>query len=142
MQSAWPSVAGLAAIDLPMFRDARGVLVPVEFEKVVPFSVRRLFWLSEVPAGGVRGGHAHRRCQQFLICMSGLVAVEVFDGDAERIIELGFGQALHIRSGLFSTERFPKEGGLLAVLCDRPYEADDYLFDREAIVKLRNGIIQ
>lgn len=141
MQNTWPSVTGLAVIDLPMFRDARGVLVPVEFEKVVPFVVRRLFWVSEVPLGGVRGGHAHKRCHQFLICMSGLVAVEIYDGNSERIIEIALGQALHIKPSLFSTERFPKEGGLLAVLCDRPYEADDYLPDRDATLKFRKEVI-
>jgi dTDP-4-dehydrorhamnose 3,5-epimerase-like enzyme len=119
----------LVVVDLPQFRDARGLLVPVEFSRIVPFEVRRMFWIVDVPAGGKRGGHAHMRCHQFAICMAGQVAIDAFDGQAKGCFELSTAQALYIKPGIFTTERFIVPGSILSVMCDRPYEADDYLYE-------------
>jgi dTDP-4-dehydrorhamnose 3,5-epimerase-like enzyme len=118
----------LVVIDLPQFRESRGVLVPVEFSQFVPFEVRRMFWIADVPLGGVRGGHAHKHCHQFAICVAGRVAIEARDGRAKRTIELAVGQALHIRPGIFTTETIIAPGTILSVLCDRPYEPTDYVY--------------
>ena len=123
-----PDLDKLHVVDLPQFRDPRGLLVPVEFSQFVPFVVKRMFWITDVPAGGVRGGHAHMHCHQFAICQSGLIAIDAFNGEATRTVELMAGQALHICPGLFTTERFLTNGSILSVLCDRPYDATDYLF--------------
>jgi dTDP-4-dehydrorhamnose 3,5-epimerase-like enzyme len=119
----------LIVIDLPRFREPRGLLVPIEFSKFVPFEVKRMFWIADVPAGDVRGGHAHKHCHQFAICIVGRIAIEAFDGRIKRTIELAMGQALHIKPGIFTTERFIAPGSILSVLCDRPYEPTDYLYD-------------
>jgi dTDP-4-dehydrorhamnose 3,5-epimerase-like enzyme len=118
----------LTVIDLPQFRDSRGLLVAVEFTKFVPFDVKRMFWIDNVPAGGVRGGHAHKRCHQFAICIRGQVAIDALDGQRTRTLELTRGRAVHIAPGIFTTERFIAEGTVLSVLCDRPYDATDYLY--------------
>ena len=122
----------LTVINLPQFREPRGVLVPVEFSAFVPFEVRRMFWIADVPAGGVRGGHAHKTCHQFAICIAGRVTIEAFDGRARRTVELTAGQALHIKPGIHTTERFMSTGSVLSVLCDRPYEATDYIYKLES----------
>jgi dTDP-4-dehydrorhamnose 3,5-epimerase-like enzyme len=122
------AIEQLVVIDLPQFRDLRGVLVPVELSQFVPFEVRRMFWIADVPAGGVRGGHAHKRCHQFAICVAGRVAIEARDGPNKRTIELTAGQALHIRPAIFTTETFVAPGTILSVLCDRPYEPTDYVY--------------
>lgn len=124
-----PTVDQLNVVDLPHFRDSRGLLVPVEFSKFVPFAVKRMFWIADVPAGGTRGGHAHKRCHQFAICTTGVVAIEAFDGHTKRTVELATGQALHIQPGIFTTERFIAPNTILVVLCDRAYEATDYLYE-------------
>jgi dTDP-4-dehydrorhamnose 3,5-epimerase-like enzyme len=116
-------------IDLPEFRDSRGLLVPVEFSRFVPFAVQRMFWINDVPAGGVRGGHAHKYCHQFAICVTGLVSIEAYNGEAKRTVELRAGQAAHIKPRIFTTERFVAPGSILSVLCDRPYDAVDYLYE-------------
>jgi dTDP-4-dehydrorhamnose 3,5-epimerase-like enzyme len=122
-----PEIDQLTVIDLPQFRDARGLLVPLEFSKFVPFEVKRMFWIVDVPAGGVRGGHAHKQCHQFAICIVGRVAVEAFGDQLKRTLELSAGQALHIKPGIFTTERFIADGTILSVLCDRHYEPADYV---------------
>lgn len=126
-----PALDDLDVIDLPQFRDSRGLLVPVEFAQFVPFDVKRMFWITDVPARGARGGHAHKHCHQFAICLTGLVAIEAFNGKTKRTIELRAGQALHIKPRIFTTERFLVSGSILSVLCDRPYEATDYLYTLE-----------
>ena len=123
------SVEELTVIDLPQFAEPRGVLVPVEFSKFVPFDVKRMFWIASVPKGGTRGGHAHKLCHQFAVCMAGRVVIEAFDGRTRRVLELAAGQALHIKPGIYSTERFIDAATVLSVLCDRPYEANDYLHE-------------
>ncbi len=120
----------LRVIDLPQFQESRGVLVPIEFSEFVPFEVKRMFWIADVPAGGIRGGHAHKRCHQFVICIAGRVAIEAFDGRMRQTFELAAGQALHIKPGIFATERFIAHGSILSVLCDRPYEPADYVYER------------
>jgi dTDP-4-dehydrorhamnose 3,5-epimerase-like enzyme len=126
-----PEIDQLTVIDLPQFRDARGLLVPLEFSKFVPFEVKRMFWIVDVPAGGLRGGHAHRQCHQFAICLAGRVAIEAFHGGVKQTIELAMGQALHIKPGIFTSERFLAPGTILSVLCNRPYEPTDYVYERD-----------
>ena len=125
-----PTVEGLVPASLPSFRDERGVLVPVELERVVPFPVRRVFWVCDVPAGASRGGHAHKACQQFLVCVAGVLTIEVYDGAAERRVALVAGDALHVPPGIFAAERYDAAGTVLMVFCDRPYDPADYLADR------------
>ncbi len=136
----WPPVRDLTVIELKHFRDDRGLLVPVELSQVVPFPVKRLFWISDVPVGGVRGAHAHKHCQQFMICVTGKLSVETFDGTSERSLQLTAGQALHIPPGIFAAELFAESGSTLLVLCDRPYEPDDYLMQRDALVQFRRQV--
>jgi dTDP-4-dehydrorhamnose 3,5-epimerase-like enzyme len=139
-------MAGLATVDdlqpvaFRLFRDSRGVLVPIELAQSLPFKVARFFWIFDVPAGQVRGAHAHKLCHQFLICALGSVQVEATDGRAERSIELTVGQALHVPPGLFTAERYVAPGSILMVFCDRPYEPEDYLNDREAFLAYRRNL--
>jgi dTDP-4-dehydrorhamnose 3,5-epimerase-like enzyme len=134
------TVNELSVVKLRQFRDPRGVLVPVELERQIPFPVHRIFWVHDVPRGGVRGGHAHKLCHQYAACVAGSVEVEVFDGTTERTMSLVAGDALHIPPGIFSTERFATPETVLVVLCDRPYEAEDYLNDKRAVAALmRSG---
>ena len=133
----WSSVHDLAVVKLQQLRDKRGLLVPIELPKVVPFPVKRLFWISDVPVDGVRGAHAHKACHQFMICVAGRLTVEAFDGKAEQRFDLIGGQALHVPPAIFSTERFIEQGSILLVLCDQKYEHDDYLMERNALVEFR-----
>jgi WxcM-like, C-terminal len=134
----WPTVNQLAVVDLPKFRDERGLPVPVEFLKFVPFAVKRMFWIGDVPAGAIRGGHAHKRCHQFMICTTGRLTIEAFDGSADRKLDLTAGQAAHVKPGIYSAERYIAPETILTVLCGQEYEADDYLNDRQAIAEFRH----
>ena len=68
-------------IDLPKIHDPRGNLTFIENMKHIPFEIRRVYYLYDVPGGSLRAGHAHKKLHQFLIAMSGSFDVTVDDGD-------------------------------------------------------------
>lgn len=130
-----PAVEDAPIDSLPVMRDARGALTVVDFGKSVPFPVARLFYISGVPAGMSRGGHAHYRCKQFMICQSGRLLVDLADGVHQRSLELSAGQAILIEPGIFATQTYLDGNSASLVLCDRPYEAEDYIHGMEAFMK-------
>ncbi len=132
-----PSVEHARIDTLPGVRDSRGALTVVELSKTVPFAVARLFYVSGVPAGLSRGGHAHYRCRQYMICQGGRLGIALADGSRERSLELSTGQAILVEPGIFATQTYLDEDSILLVLCDRPYEADDYIHGMDEFVKYR-----
>ncbi len=67
-------------IEFPKINDPRGNLTFIENDRHVPFAIKRVFYLYDVPGGADRAGHALRRCHHFLIAMSGSFDVVVYDG--------------------------------------------------------------
>jgi mannose-6-phosphate isomerase-like protein (cupin superfamily) len=123
---------------LPTMRDQRGALTVAELGKYVPFSVVRMFYVSEVPCGTQRGAHAHYHCSQYLLCISGRVRVTVMDGSSERHFELAPSNGIYIRPGIFAAETYLDPSTVLLVLCDRPYEKDDYINTLEEFLAYRS----
>ena len=118
-------------------RDARGELVVAEVPKDVPFSIMRMFYVRDVPAGTVRGRHGHYRCRQMLVCQSGRIAVDVSDGKEECHFVLEPGEFLVLEPGLMGTETYLDGGSILLVLCDQPYDPEDYIHTIEALAEFR-----
>jgi dTDP-4-dehydrorhamnose 3,5-epimerase-like enzyme len=114
--------------------DDRGSLGVIEIANYAPFVPVRMFWISDVAPGMTRGGHAHKACSQFFVCISGRIRVDAFDGTLSQNYLMGRGEFLNLAPGIFATETFLEERSALLVLCDRPYERDDYIYDRELLV--------
>lgn len=74
------ALADCRLIDLPKVHDARGNLTFIEGERHLPFDIRRVFYLYDVPGGSTRAGHALKSCQQFLVALSGAFDVLLDDG--------------------------------------------------------------
>ena len=74
------SVSECQLINLPKIADPRGNLTFIESEKHIPFGIKRVFYLYDVPGGESRGGHANKLCKQFIVAMSGSFDVIVDDG--------------------------------------------------------------
>jgi hypothetical protein len=117
-----------------LFDDDRGHLGAIELAYYAPFIPVRMFWISDVAPGKSRGGHAHRACSQFFVCISGRIQVDAFDGALSQKYLIGRGEFLNLVPGIFATETFLDERSTLLVLCDRPYEQDDYIYDKELLV--------
>jgi dTDP-4-dehydrorhamnose 3,5-epimerase-like enzyme len=113
-------------IDLPKFDDIRGCLVPLDFEQL-PFSPARLFTVSGVRVGAVRGCHALVDQQQLLVCLVGSVEVEVRRRSENGLITLDRPDVgLLIDSGVWSSQRFTAEGSILLGVASGKYDPDGY----------------
>jgi len=127
-------------IELPRHARADGEVVIAEATAQVPFRIERMFALS-APAGAKRGRHAHRLCSQFMICVSGAVDVVCEDGRKKDMFALERrDQALLVPPGLWNTVEFRQNESVLIVLCDRIYEAHDYIHDYAEFLSFRESV--
>ena len=123
-------VQGVTIHQLPAFEDIRGRLVAAEMAKVLPFVPARFFLVHAVPSTEVRGEHAHRRCEQFLVCVKGSVHVVVDDGSSRQEIILDQPEiGLHIKPLVWGTQYKYSADAVLLVFASHPYDADDYIRD-------------
>jgi dTDP-4-dehydrorhamnose 3,5-epimerase-like enzyme len=109
-------------IKLPYFPDARGVLTVAEAQRHIPFEIKRVFWIADVPDGATRAGHSHALCHQALIAITG--TVDVKSGNSIFIVADSC-NALYIPPGNhIELTRFSK-GAILLVLCSHYYDEED-----------------
>ena len=111
------------------YEDTNGIVCVYEGGQQVPFDIRRVFTVS-ARAGDIRGNHAHKQCTQLLICVSGKIRVSCDDGSAvtEHLLD-NMDAGLLVPPGNWAREEYMTDGAVLMVLCDRGYEAEDYLRD-------------
>jgi acetyltransferase-like isoleucine patch superfamily enzyme len=122
---------------LPGFRDARGTLAVAEMAEVLPFPPERTFFVYNVPSQYVRGEHAHRVCQQFLICAHGSVSVVVDDGANRKEVVLDSPQAgLFIPPLIWATQYRYQSDSVLVVFASHPYDPADYIRDYDEFLEL------
>lgn len=132
------AVDGCRLLCLPTIEDPRGSLTFVEEQRDVPFPITRVYHLHGVPAGGRRGGHAHRRLEQVLIAVAGAFEVLLDDGkERERVRLDDPGVGLHIPPGVWREMDSFIEGAVCVVLASMPYEASDYVRDYEEFLAWR-----
>lgn len=122
-----PQCDSVKIIKLPHYFEDNGDLVVMEGLINVPFSIARVF-VVRAPDGAIRGQHAHRACTQFLTCPRGVVEVKCDDGVQTAIFVLDHPNiGLLVPPGIWCQQTYKREGSALTVLCDRPYEAGDYI---------------
>jgi len=117
------------AVLFPKYLDPNGVLCVYESGQKVPFDVRRVFTVSAM-GGDIRGDHAHKQCSQLLVCVSGQIRVACDDGlvVTHHLLD-SMNCGLLIPPRIWAREEYLTDGAVLMVLCDRHYEAEDYLRD-------------
>lgn len=131
-------VADAKIIDIPKIEDRRGNLSVVEEFKNVPFHIARAYWLYDVPAGAMRGGHAHKRLKQLLIALSGSFTVTLDDGHEKHKILLNRPhQGLLIETGIWRTIDDFSSGAVCLVLASELYDESDYIYDYEEFLKYK-----
>ncbi len=130
-------VSDAKLLELPHHTREDGEVVVAEAIAHVPFTIARLFTVR-APLDTQRGKHAHRRCTQFMICVHGAIEIVCDDGSAKCAFILNRGNlALQVPPGIWNTVIFRHEDSVLAVLCDRPYEEEDYIRDYDAFISFR-----
>ena len=119
-------------IEFPTFKEDNGELSVFEYgNQFVPFSIKRIFNVkSEI--GSVRGKHAHRLCSQLLICSNGAIEVLCDDSVNQNVFMLDKpNYGLLVPPGIWAEERYIEHNSTMTVICDRIYEAEDYISDYE-----------
>jgi len=126
-------------VDLPKITDPRGNLTFVEGEGLIPFEIRRVFYLYDVPGGASRAGHALRQCHQFLIAMSGSFDVILDDGREKKRIHLNRSYyGLYLPPMIWrEMDNFSSGSVCLALASERYNEADYFREYREYLHALR-----
>jgi acetyltransferase-like isoleucine patch superfamily enzyme len=126
-----PMQIGRAVLSkLPLAQDMRGSLTFGEFPAHLPFVPKRVFTVFDVPAREVRGEHAHRALEQFLICVHGECSVAIDDGtDRGEVVLDRPDVALYLPALVWGTQYRYSADGVLVVLASDRYDADDYIRD-------------
>jgi len=130
------SVEQCRLIDLPKILDPRGNLTFVEGHKHVPFEIKRVFYLYDVPGGETRGAHANALTEQFIVAMSGSFDVVVDDGRETKKFSLNRAYyGLYIPKMIWRGIENFSSGGVCLALCSTFYSADEYLRDYDEFKK-------
>jgi hypothetical protein len=135
------SIADCCLIDLPKIADPRGNLTFVEGGRHVPFEIKRVYYLYDVPGGAERGGHSHAKLQQLIIAMSGSFDVVLDDGAQRKRIHLNrsyFG--LYIPSMIWREIDNFSSGAVCLVLASERFSEADYFRDYEQFLAAVNTI--
>jgi len=128
---------GVKLVDLDSVSDDRGALIAAEWDRHIPFEVRRCFVVFDVPSSELRGAHAHRNCHQFLIALGGSVSVQVSDG--HRVSDLTLERAnigLYMPPMTWGTQTNYSPTTALLVLASHEYDSSDYIREYAEFVRL------
>ena len=122
------SIDDCQVLELPKITDLRGNLTFVEGMKHVPFDIKRVFYLYDVPTAESRGAHAHREQHQFLICLSGSFDVELDDGVNRNTVHLNRPwKGLHIPPMIWAAEVNFDASTVCLVLASDVFRESDYI---------------
>jgi len=124
-------------IELPKIHDTRGNLTFIEGGKHVPFEIKRVYYLYDVPGGAVRGGHAHKKLQQLIIAASGSFDVLLDDGYNRKRFHLNRSYyGLYIPTMIWRELDNFSTGAVCLVLASEYYDESDYIRNYEEFRKL------
>jgi len=134
------SIDDCKIIQLPKIVDPRGNLTFLEGSNHVPFEIKRLFYIYDVPTGENRGAHAHHNLKQFIICLSGSFDVFLDDGHQKKIVHLNRPwQGLFIPPMMWASEGNFDPGSVCLVLVSELYDPASYIRDYDYFLKLIGG---
>ena len=126
-------------IDLPKIEDPRGNLSFIESENHIPFIIERTYLIYDVPGGQVRGGHAYRELEEFIVALSGSFDVVLDDGKKKKTYSLNRSYyGLYVPKMVWRSMENFSTNALCMTLASTPYDKDDYLRDYNTFKKLKN----
>lgn len=124
-------------IELPKISDPRGNLTFLEGKNHIPFEIKRIFYLYDIPTGESRGAHAHKELHQFLICLSGSFDIHLDDGFSKKIVHLNRPwQGFYIPPMIWAAEVNFDPGSICLVMASAHYNELDYIRDYTQFINL------
>ena len=115
-------------IDLPTIKNRAGNITPIHNNEEVPFDIKRIYYLYDIPGGVSRGGHAHKKLHQLIISVSGSFNVELYDGKNKMVFNLNRpNKGLLIVPGIWRELKDFSSGSVCLVLASELYDENDYI---------------
>lgn len=116
-------------IEIPKIENSLGNIAVIEND-VIPFDIKRVYYLYDIPSSSIRGGHSHKKLQQILIAISGSFDVVLKDGTSSTTITLNKpDKGLLIKNNTWRELENFSSGAVCLVLASTTYEEDDYIRD-------------
>jgi hypothetical protein len=132
------SVYDCSVLDLSKIHNEAGNITVVENGKEIPFDIKRIYYLYDVPAGEARGGHAHYELEQLIIAVSGSFDVILDDGRIRKRVTLNRPNiALHIVPGLWRELDEFSSGSVCVSLASNTYDEQDYIREYTEFLNLK-----
>jgi hypothetical protein len=133
------SVYDCSIFELPRIKNRAGNITPVHNNIEIPFAIKRVFYLYDIPGGESRGAHAHKECHQFLIAASGSFEVSLNDSRTKRTVQLNRPYlGLHIPPKIWASEINFSSGAICLVFASEVYNEHDYIRDYQEYLNTRN----
>lgn len=134
------TVADIKILSIPKIHDTRGNLSVIE-GNVIPFTMKRVYYLYDVPSGAERGGHSHKNQQEFLVALSGSFTVVLTDGKDKISVTLNKpNEGLLIPNGIWRELENFSSGSVCLVIASDVFEEADYIRDYQEFLLSKNRI--
>ena len=132
------TVANIKILPIPKIQDVRGNLSVIEGD-VIPFEMKRVYYLYDVPSGAERGGHSHKVQQEFLVALSGSFTVVLTDGKDKISVTLNKpNEGLWIPNGIWRELENFSSGSVCLVIASDIFEEADYIRDYNEFLLSKN----
>jgi hypothetical protein len=133
------SIDDCQIIELGKIHNRSGNITVIEENKLIPFSMKRVYYLYDIPGGVERGGHAHKKLYQLIVAASGSFEVTLEDGKKRKTIYLNRpDKGLLVVPGIWRYLYNFSSGSICLVLVSEVFEEDDYMRDYEEYLKYKN----
>ena len=133
------TVYDCSIIEIDKHHHEKGNLSVIENGKTIPFSVKRVYYLYDVPGGESRGGHAHKELKQFIVAASGSFDVKLDDGFQKRTYTLNRPyEGLLVVPGIWRELDNFSSGSVCLVLASTEYSAEDYIREYDKFIEYKN----
>lgn len=133
------NVSDCKIVDLSKVHNDAGNITVLENNKNIPFDIKRIYYLYDVPMGADRGGHGHYALQQYVVAASGSFTFVLDDGVNKREFFLNDpSKALHIQPGIWREIKNFSSGSICLVLASHEYNEGDYIRDYDKYLNYRN----
>ena len=134
------SVNDCCVVELPIVHNQSGNISVLENQQNIPFDIKRIYYLYDVPMGAERGGHGHYELQQYVVAASGSFTFVLDDGKNKKEVFLNHpNKALHIKPGIWREMKDFSSGSVCLVLASMEYTESDYMRNYQEFLNFRNG---